>query len=251
MQRIAINDIEIPEAAILAEMQYHPAASPEAAQQQAALALAIRELLMQEAGRQGLATDDEGMDALLRREVRVPDADEASCRRYFEGNRRRFRSPDMVEAQHILIAAAPDDVEARATAAEKAARLLSEVEREPSRLADLAREHSDCPSASSGGHLGQLTRGSTVAEFETFLFSLDEGEICARPVESRYGFHVVRLLRRVEGRDLPFEHVQERIREYLQEAAWRRGVSQYIRLLAGGARIEGVDLEPSLSPLVQ
>lgn len=248
---ITVNGVTIPDSAVHAEMQYHPARDATAAQRQAATALVVRELLAQAARAHGLDADEAGIAALLERELRLPDPDEASCRRYYDNNRKRFRSPDLLEAQHILIAAAPDDAEARAAAQAKAESLRVMVERDPSGFERLAREHSDCPSKNQGGHLGQMARGSTVPEFETFLFSLDAGELCAQPVPSRYGFHVVRLLRREAGRDLPFEHVRAHIAEYLRESAWRRAVHQYIQVLAGRARIDGIAFDGAASPLVQ
>jgi peptidyl-prolyl cis-trans isomerase C len=62
--------------------------------------------------------------------------------------------------------------------------------------------------------------------------------------------HVVRLDRRIDGRDLPFELVRERIAEYLDEAVRHRALSQYVSVLAGSARVTGIDLAGS-GPLVQ
>lgn len=252
-ETLAVNGVEIPPAAIDAEIQYHPADSLDNAHRQAAQALVVRELLLQEAARQGIVGDtpEQTIATLLEEAVQTPDADEATCRRYYDNNRRRFRSPDLYEAQHILIAAAPDDDEARAAATRKALTLLTALAHDVGRFETLAREHSDCPSKDSGGHLGQVTRGSTVPEFETYLCSLDEGELCAAPVESRYGIHIVRLLRRESGRDLSYEAVRGKIADYLRDHAWRMGVRQYIQVLAGGARIEGIDIHAASSPLVQ
>jgi peptidyl-prolyl cis-trans isomerase C len=71
------------------------------------------------------------------------------------------------------------------------------------------------------------------------------------PVQSRYGVHVLRLDRRIEGRELPFEAVAETIADQLQETSWRRAVAQYIRVLAGQAQIEGIALDAAETPLVQ
>lgn len=249
---IAINGIEIGDEAIAAEMQYHPADSLDDARRQAAEALVIREVLLQEAARQGIegTTPEETIERLLEAAVVTPEPDEATCRRYFDNNRRKFRSPDLYEAQHILLAAAPDDEEARAAAKHKAQTLLDRIETAPESFEDLAREHSACPSSASGGHLGQVTRGSTIPEFETFLCSLEDGELCSAPVETRYGYHIVRLLRRIPGRDLPFEAARERIADYLREHVWRTAVRQYIAILAGQMAIEGAEIGAA-SPLVQ
>jgi peptidyl-prolyl cis-trans isomerase C len=249
---IAVNGTEISDAAIDAEVQYHPAESFDTARRAAAEALVIREVLLQEAARQGIesTTPEETIERLLEAAIVTPEPDETTCRRYFDNNRRRFRSPDLFEAQHILLAAAPDDAEARAAAKQKAQILLARIETAPESFEDLARAHSACPSSAAGGHLGQVARGSTVPEFETFLCSLEDGELCAAPVETRYGYHVVRLLRRHPGRDLPFEAARERIAEYLREHVWRTAVRQYIAILAGRMSIEGVEIGAA-SPLVQ
>jgi len=80
---------------------------------------------------------------------------------------------------------------------------------------------------------------------------MQPGEICPSLVRTRYGVHVLRLDRKIEGQTLPFEAVQGRIAAYLEESSWRRAVAQYISLLAGQARIEGFDLPAAASPLVQ
>jgi peptidyl-prolyl cis-trans isomerase C len=251
MDTIRVNDIEIGPAYVAAEMQYHPAPTAEAAQHAAAEALVVRELLRQEAEAQGFGGDDAGVEALLEAAVTTPEADEETCRRYYENNRKRFRSPELVEAQHILVAAAPDDAEERARAKTKAAALAQQVVADPKCIGALAREHSACPSKSSDGHLGQIGRGSLVPELETYVFAMKAGETCPVPVPSRYGWHVVRVLERAEGRDLPYEAVRERIAGYLAEASWRRAVSQFISLLAGRAAIEGIALRAADTPLVQ
>jgi peptidyl-prolyl cis-trans isomerase C len=239
---VRVNGIEISDAAVYAEMQYHPAPTAAEAQRQAAEALALRELLLQEARTRGLGEGAGAIDALLAVEVPIIEPDEAEARAYFEAHRDRFRSTDLIEAEHILIAAPPDDEEARAEAKRKAEGLLAQIRADPTRFADLAREHSDCPSKANGGNLGQITRGATAPEFETFLFSLEEGELCPVPVPSRYGFHIVRMRHRAKGQTLPFEHVRGTIVDYLAERAWRQGVRRFIAGLVARAAIEGVDL---------
>lgn len=251
MTAIRVNDVEIGTAKIAEEMQYHPAHSSEAAQGAAAEALVVRELLRQEARAQGYGDGDGAIEDLLEAAVTTPEPDEASCRRYYENNRKRFRSPDLVEAQHILIAAPPDEAEERAAAKAKAEGLARRLAADPSGFAALAREHSNCPSKENGGHLGQIGRGSLVPELETYIFAMKPGEICPVPVPSRYGWHVVRVLERADGRELPFESARETIADYLTEASWRRAVSQYIALLAGRAAIEGITLRAAHTPLAQ
>ena len=121
----------------------------------------------------------------------------------------------------------------------------------PDGFSEMAVLHSDCPSKNTGGNLGQLGRGATVMEFERALATMEEGEITRSPVESRFGFHVIALDRKIEGRSLPFDMVEERIGAWLEASAWSRAVSQYIAILAGQASVTGISLDASESPLVQ
>ncbi len=261
---VRVNGAVIAREAIAREAQHHPAATPAAAFAQAARALAIRQLLLDEARRLELApqplddgegrreTDEEAlMRQVVEREVRLPQTDEATCRRYFEQNRRKFRSPDIFEVAHILFAAAPGDRAARATAKADAAAAIEALRREPGRFSELARAHSACPSAQQGGNLGQIVRGATTPEFEKAMAALEPGETSRAPVETRYGFHIIRLQRRVEGADLPYEAVRDKISAYLAEAVERRALAQYVAVLAGRADIAGVDFGAANSPLVQ
>ena len=125
----------------------------------------------------------------------------------------------------------------------KAEALVAELETQPAQFEKLAAAHSDCPSKEHNGRLGQIRPGDMVEEFETALAGMEEGEISAAPVQSRYGFHVIRMDHRADGRDLPFEHVHERIADYLHETGYRASVSRYLRGLADAASIEGIELE--------
>lgn len=251
MDTIRVNDIEIGPGSIAEEMQHHPAPSADEARRAAAEALVVRELLRQEARAQGFGGGDDAVENLLEAAVSTPEPDEATCRRYYDNNKKRFRSPDLVEAQHILVAAAPDETEERATAKAKAEDLARRIAADPACFGTLARAHSDCPSKANDGHLGQIGRGSLVPELETYVFAMKAGETCPVPVASRYGWHVVRVLERSGGRELPFESVRAAIAAYLTEVSWRRAVSQYIALLAGRAAIAGIALRAARSPLVQ
>jgi peptidyl-prolyl cis-trans isomerase C len=252
---VSVNGVSIARDAIVNEMQHHAAPKPIAAWQQAARALVIRELLLQRARHLGVApapisdaegrreTDDEAiMRALVECEVTVPEPDEATCRRFYENNQTRFRSPDIYEASHILFAVLPEDRAAYELARAEVAAVLAELRGHPERFAELAKAHSRCPSAEQGGNLGQITAGQTTPEFEQALFALEPGQLCEAPVATRYGFHVIRLERKHEGRTLPYELVADRIADYLRESVRRRADAQYVARLVSAAHIEGIEL---------
>ena len=253
---IRVNGVTISRARISREVQNHPAANPVSGWKQATLALVIREALTQEVSRTGIvaepAVDDEGrretneeaaMRSLVEREVGVPEPTEDECRRYYERNLARFRSPDIYEAAHILFSAKKADGSAAFEGArDVASTVIATLSHDAGLFEELARAHSACPSRDLGGNLGQITQGQTTPEFEAALMAMTPGEISAVPVETRYGFHVVRLDRKVEGAVLPFELVRERIASYLSDAVRRRAQAQYVARLLGSARVEGIEI---------
>lgn len=260
---VAVNGAVIANADIAREVQNHTGASPHEAWQEATRALVIRQLLLQRAATLGVVTiprsesglretEEEALiRTLLETEIRTPTAGEAECRRYYQMNPGKFRSPDLFEPQHILFKALREDTEGYMVALDRASHVLAAVHASPEKFASLAVSFSECPSAAEGGRLGQVTRGETTPEFEAALLSLAPGELCAHLVETRYGVHVLRLERKIDGALLPFEQVRDRIAAYLEANAWRRAVTQYVSLLVGQARITGFDLPGAASPLVQ
>jgi peptidyl-prolyl cis-trans isomerase C len=264
IKNVTVNGILIPETTILAEAQNHPAETPGAALIQAARALAVRELLLQEAARLDIrvqtdksggsrteASEDAKIRLLIEQQVDVPQATDVECQRVYEVNKHRFCSDTIYETRHILFAVANKDEQASAAIKAKAENLAKHLAEHPDEFADLAGQYSDCPSGQQGGNLGQLTTGSTVSEFERALETMEVGGSVPRVVESRFGIHLVVLDRRIDGKVLPFEHVRERIAAWLEAASWSRAVAQYIGMLAGWAAIEGLEIQSTKGSLVQ
>lgn len=253
---VRVNGTCISRDAISREAQFHPSKSPVAAWKEAAQALVVRELLLQEAQRLELEavptvdadgrreTDAEALIRLLfEHEVVTPEPDPEICRRYYDQNPRLFRSPDIYEAAHILFAASKNDAAGYAQAKHAAEAALVILRAEPERFADLAQAHSDCPSGAQGGNLGQITPGQTTPEFEQALLNLTPGTMEQDPVATRYGFHIIRLDRKHHGEVLPFALVAKRIADYLRESVQRRAAAQYIARLVSAAQIEGIDIK--------
>ncbi|MBT9303039.1 peptidylprolyl isomerase [Pseudomonas sp. TAE6080] len=255
---VSVNGVQIAPEAMAQELQYHPAESREEAVFLAARALVIRELLQQrirELGVQleigaGENEEEAATRLLLEREVKVPECDEATCVRYFESNRGRFHSAPLLAVRHILLECAPDDAEARHQALSQAEVLLLSLEEAPGAFAELALKYSACPSKAQGGSLGQVSKGQTVPELERQLFTLAPG-LASKPLESRYGWHVICVDQRIEGQPLPYEVVATAIRTQLQQGVWQKALVQYLQTLVSAADVRGIALQGADSPLVQ
>ena len=91
--------------------------------------------------------------------------------------------------------------EERAAAKNKAEELLAQLRAAPEKFAELAGQHSQDPgSKDNGGDLGYFARGAMVKPFEDAVFKLKQGQLSGI-VESRFGFHVVKLTGIKPGKD--------------------------------------------------
>ncbi len=235
---------------IFREAQYHPASCWDAACHEATRALVIRELLLSEAAECGFDTKraetserevQSILSAVVERAVGVPEVSDQDCLEFFEQNRERFVGDDLFEASHILLACSKDPQERGLTRA-RAMDLVIALKEAPERFERVARETSACPSASSGGRLGQLSPGETVPEFEQVLRGMRPGDIHSEPVATNHGYHVVRLDERSAGRALPYASVEAKIRIYLRERDFRERLQTYIRDVARRRGVVGFDI---------
>ncbi len=141
---VSVNGVAIARDAIQREMQHHAAEKPIAAWQQAARALVIRELLLQEARRLAIApeplsdgegrreTDEEAViRGLIEREVSVPEPDDDTCRRYYERTARGSVRSTSTRPRTFLFAALPADREAHAQARADAVGVLATLQENP------------------------------------------------------------------------------------------------------------------------
>ncbi|SDY20584.1 SurA N-terminal domain-containing protein [Nitrosomonas sp. Nm33] len=136
---------------------------------------------------------------------------------YFDEHQSEFGQEEQRKASHILItvpATASDDE--KATARDKAENLLAQLKVEPEKFAELASENSeDQGSAKVGGDLGFLGRGILVKEFEDELFQMQPNEIRG-PVETAFGFHIIRLSEIKPAKIASLEEVRDDIEQILK-----------------------------------
>jgi len=251
---ITVNGVAIDEKDLANELQYHPNGNFNVVVQQAGQALVIRQLLIDEAKKQGIISsstetvnDEEAMQKLVESNISYDAPNEDICQRYFDNNKEKFMTMPLMEVDHILLAAAKDDIEGRDAAKSNAAVIISQLQQEisngePSSFAALAKEYSACPSKESGGNLGQLSKGQTVPEFERQLMPLSEG-VSDKAIESRYGFHVVNINRKIEGKQLDYDMVSDKVRGYLVNSASHLAIQAYIQSLVEQADVAGVEIK--------
>lgn len=246
---VHVNGVEITDAQIDEEIRHHErAARP---MDEALRALVIQRVVLDEAQKAGLdiSHPDAAATALLEQEVHCPTASDDDCLRHYQAHPEKFKVGALVSASHILFQVTPDVNLDRLR--DKANEVLSAIKANPDKFADFAKEYSNCPSSAVDGSLGQLSRGDSVAEFDRAIFSVAQPGLIDHLIQTRYGLHIVRVDHCVEGKLLPFEHVQQQIAQALYAASLDRATQQYLKILVGQAKIEGVDMNAEAGLLVQ
>jgi len=228
---------------------------------------ACTELLRQASVRAGLLAADDpapergatsaaasaAIEALLERELVVPEPADEACRRWFGANPSRHAVGERARLRHVLFAVTPGvDVNALRRRAEACLiDLRAPAAGEGERFAAVAAELSNCPSGAQGGELGWLQAADCAPEFAREVFGQPEVGVLPRLVHSRFGLHVVEVLEREAGRVPAYEAVAPAVVATLRRQAWASALRQYLQLLAGAAEIDGVDLDAAATPLVQ
>lgn len=91
---------------------------------------------------------------------------------------------------------------------------------------ELARERSQDGAAQQGGDLGYFSRGQMVPEFEEAVFAMEVDSYTAEPVQTQFGWHVIKLVDRREQEPPSFSDVQPQLRNLLLREAYYRAVDE-------------------------
>ena len=209
----------------------------------------------------------EAIAVLLERELQLPEPSAEACRRHHAANPARYRSGERVRVRHILFAVTPGmNVVALRNRAETCLLDVRCHDGKPGSgggsgsgsdsdggdaFGRSARALSNCPSGANAGDLGWLAPTDCAPEFARELFGHVEVGVLPRLVHSRFGLHVVEVLKREGGVAQPYESVSGAVALALHQQTYVTALRQLLQLLAGQARIEGVDLDAASSPLVQ
>jgi len=201
-----------------------------------------RRIVVMEAKKQGLerdpavqkqiarATDAAVQNALLSRDIAPTLTDEAIKARY---DRDYAGKPgeEEIHARHILVedeAKAKDIIKQLAAGAD---------------FAELAKTNSKDPGATNGGDLGFFKKSDMLPEFAAAAFALQPGQVTPVPVQTRFGWHVIKLEERRSAPPATLEQVRDEIRQQLIQ----EGVTRVLTAARQGVVVE--KFKPDGSPL--
>ncbi|EOR25168.1 peptidyl-prolyl cis-trans isomerase domain-containing protein [Clostridium sartagoforme AAU1] len=129
-------------------------------------------------------------------EVTVTDEDALN---YYNTNKDAFIQQPTISAKHILV-----------DSKELCDKIKNEITLNEITFEDAAIKYSTCPSKEQGGNLGSFGRGMMVPEFEDAAFNL-EINVVSDPVQTQFGYHLIKVEDKNEGKEMLFEEVKEQI----------------------------------------
>ena len=202
------------------------------------------------------AAEQQAIEAMTDDEVRAPEPTDEECRRYYEANKPHFIVGQALHVRHILFAVTLGlYVFFFFLLAEAALVELVRKDVPAGRFEQMAAELSNCPSSAQGGDLGWVSPEDCAPELANELFYQTDSRwgmgVHPRLVHTRFGLHIIEVLGRRKGTLPAYEEVATGIRQRLQHQSRATALRQYMRLLVGQARVEGIELEGADSPLVQ
>lgn len=158
---------------------------------------------------------------------------DAEARRFYDSQVGGAKGEEEIRASHIL-------VESQDKAKEVFERIAHGAD-----FGQMARQYSRDPgSKESGGSLGYFGRGQMVPQFEAAAFKLKKGEV-SEPVQSQFGWHLIRLDDRRQKAVPPFDEVKARIIAQLMHQKAQETAAD----LRNKAKVDYVD--PELKAMVE
>lgn len=164
-------------------------------------------------------------DTYFRKEVELKPAEDDLKARY-DAQFGSFEGPDERKVRHILV-----------KTKDEAVALVKELD-EGKDFAELAKEKSTGPTGPNGGDLGFFSKGRMVPAFEEAAFALEVGAYTKEPVETQFGWHVIKV---EEARKQPAP-AYEQVKESLRTEIIRERFQSVMEKLKADAKIEIVDV---------
>ncbi len=129
---------------------------------------------------------------------------EKEVREFYDAHPEQFIADETVNASHILV---PTE--------EEALDILAKINAGEISFEEAAQQYSTCPSGQRGGNLGDFGKGQMVPEFDRAVFAMEVGEVTSTPVQTQFGFHLIKLISKKAPETTPYEAISEQLKEML------------------------------------
>ncbi len=188
--------------------------------------------------REGIRKELAAQKLIDKQTAAVPESQDDEVAQFYQENQEAFAVPETAEASHIFVAFKPEDqAQDRSDRLSFIRRLQLSIRDGDAVFEDIAREHSDAPSSQEAGRLGTIYRGQMLPNIDEAVFTQELG-VVGPPIETTYGYHIIRVDERKPARTLPLDEASEDIRNHLNTAKRQDAINSFIEKLYSQAEIE-------------
>jgi len=206
-----------------------------------------QELVYSDAKKSGVLTSKEYQDELKEVMMRVEKqlaskvwekqqfdkitVSESEIKKYYDTHANEFVEKEKVHARHILV-----------KTEDEAKKIIGDLKGKQgdalkSSFIEAAKKYSTGPSGPKGGDLGSFPRGQMVPEFNDKVFSMEVGTITTAPVKTQFGYHIIYLEEKMEGKKLGFNDVKNFIDQKLKMEKFKEAMEKKMKALKSSATI--------------
>jgi len=150
---------------------------------------------------------------------------------YYDNNPQEFVEKEKVHARHILVKTESKAKELIGQLKVLKGKALKE------KFIELAKTESTGPSGPKGGDLGFFPQGQMVPAFNDEVFKMDVGSITQTPVKSQFGYHIIYLEEKKQGKQLSFDEVKSFIDQRLKIEKFKKDMEVKMKALKDAAKI--------------
>ena len=156
---------------------------------------------------------------------------EKELKAYYSSHTEEFIEKEKVHARHILVKTEKD---ANAIVL-KLQSLKGDALK--AKFIELAKIESTGPSGPKGGDLGSFARGQMVPEFNDAVFKMKVGTITVTPVKTQFGYHIIYLEEKQDGKKMGYDEVKTFIEQRLKTEKFKTLVETKMKSLKDAAKI--------------
>ena len=150
------------------------------------------------------------------------------AKEYYDNNQQQYETAEQKKVSHILF-----------NEKAKAEEVLTEINNGAD-FAEMAKEHSTGPTAENGGDLGFITANEQGLDrtFRDAAMNLSVGEVTSEPVETQFGFHLIKVTDSREAGVREFEEVKSQIKGQLRSQKQNQTFQDFVEGLREDAEID-------------
>jgi len=155
----------------------------------------------------------------------------------FEREKEQYRLPERARLREIILVV-PENADQSVVASISAkAQRIAETARTNTDFAALAKDNSQSPSKDQGGDIGTVARGELLPALDSAVFNAASGSV-AGPVQTRAGFHIVKVEERLPSETPSFDSIKDQLRKEASDETFQRDYKSYIERLRKEAYVQ-------------